>query len=269
MPELPEVENIVRDLAPLVGRRLNGAEAARSRPLRCDPETLVAELPGKRLLALARKGKHVIFEWEGGSKLVVHLGMSGQLLLRGEFTRLVEKHVHLVLHFGHESLVYQDPRKFGFVDFLTPDISVESYLGRLGWDALELAEPVFVSLMKRSRARIKPLLLNQKVVSGLGNIYVDESLFQAGIHPMRRAYRLSEVRLARLSEAVRAVLREAIRRGGSSFRTFLRPDGSPGAFQGFHRVYGRGGEPCYRCGASIRKITLGGRGTSFCPRCQK
>lgn len=285
MPELPEVETIVRCLKSLEGETLHKVEVLSSEILKIPPESFTQNSVHKKIQALTRKGKYIVFLLEDSSKIVFHLGMTGQILLEGPadskeeghapraFRRaysLPDKHTHLILHAGSQRLFYRDVRKFGFVDFiLSGEARGESYFSKLGWDPLDVGEEFLIERVKKRKARIKPLLLSQKVVAGLGNIYVDETLFRAGIHPLRKAAALSQGRLHRLFESMRAVLKEAIHRGGSSIDDYVHPDGSRGAFQKYHRIYGRQGEPCPQCGVEIRKIKLAGRGTTYCPHCQR
>ncbi len=271
MPELPEVENIVRGLQDLLGKTIREVRILSSQILRSPTHFSSAKLSQKRLLAITRKGKHILFHVEDSLKLIVHLGMTGQILR--DFLQemdLPDKHTHMIVDFGREKLYYRDVRKFGFVDcVLLDDASLDRYFKNIGQDPLEVEKGSLVSLLKKRRTRIKPLLLSQNPVAGLGNIYTDETLFEAGIHPKRKASRLSEQRLLRLCDAMRFVLQEAIQKGGSSIDDYVRPDGSKGSFQLSHQVYGREGQPCLKCGSLIKKIKLCGRGTSFCPHCQR
>lgn len=255
MPELPEAETIVRTLAPHVeGRRvlelrLVSARAARG-PL--------PELAGRRIERLGRYGKRVVFEFEGGA-LVFHLGMTGSLLWRhpsGPYTRAI-----LVLEDGW--VCFNDVRQFG-------GLSWHAGSGEdLGPDPLEIPEEEFVSRLRSRRAQVKRLLLDQRFVRGIGNIYADEILFRAGIHPGVAAAALSAGRARRLYRAMVDVLGEAIDCGGSSVSDYVDGEGRPGRFQLRHQVYGRAGEPCRRCGRPVERITIAQRGTHYCPACQR
>lgn len=200
-----------------------------------------------------------------------HLGMTGQLLwTRETFER--DPHTHVVISFENssETLVFRDIRKFGSITLTNgrPD-SLPAGIQLLGPEPFEMKEKDFVRLFKQRTGRIKSLLLNQRLLAGLGNIYADESLHRAGIDPRRRPHRLKRSVLARLHGSVLETLREAIRHGGSSIDDYRHADGGQGKFQNFHRVYGRAGKPCLDCGNSIRRIMLAGRSASFCSQCQK
>ncbi len=255
MPELPEAETIVRTLAPHVeGRRVLGLRLLSPRAAR----RLWPELSGRRIERLRRYGKRVVFELEGGA-LVAHLGMTGSLLWRGAsgpYTRAV-----LLLEEGW--VCFDDVRQFGALDWC------ETPPGDLGPDPLEMSEGEFVARLQSERASLKRLLLEQRFVRGIGNIYADEILFRARIHPDARAAAIGAVRARRLYRAMVAVLREAIECGGSSISNYVDAEGRRGGFQRHHRVYGRAGAPCPRCGRPIRKIRIAQRGTHFCPACQR
>jgi len=268
MPELPEVENIVKALSPLTGKTVTSVRVFHEEVLEISSRTFCRELAGKKLTSLERKGKYILFRFGPEWAMVMHLGMTGQAILDPE--ERPDKHTHVRIDFGDTSFCYRDIRKFGFLDLRRFDPqSLREYFNHIGCDPFQVRKENFISLFKKSDARIKPLLLSQKLVSGLGNIYVDETLFQAGISPRARASRLSRNSLGLYFDVMRGVLKEAIEKGGSSIDDYVRPDGSCGSFQECHQVYGKAGQPCPRCGTSIRKIKMGGRGTSFCPRCQK
>lgn len=272
MPELPEVENIVRALNPLAGKKVLNVQVFHKEVLKVPSFFLCRQLRGKEILSIKRKGKYILFHFEAGWLLIIHLGMTGQLIHQEAQPDSPDKHTHVLIRFegGSEVLYYRDIRKFGFLDLKRLDEKgLEKYFSRVGSDPFQVEKEVLVSLLKKQKTRIKPLLLSQKLVAGLGNIYVDETLFQAGIDPRVRTSRLSRNRLGRFFDAMQGVLTEAIQKGGSSIDDYVRPDGSCGSFQDCHQVYGRAGKPCPRCGTAIKKIKMGGRGTSFCPRCQR
>ncbi|MFB3825554.1 MAG: bifunctional DNA-formamidopyrimidine glycosylase/DNA-(apurinic or apyrimidinic site) lyase [Bryobacteraceae bacterium] len=264
MPELPEVETVRRSLAPRVtGRRIVSAEFPCLRVLRGgDPDRMAAALAGKRIKALERRGKFLLFRIEGGPVLMIHLGMTGKLLMNGERG----KYTHAIVTLDRGVMLYDDPRQFGCVE-LHPDVPVR--VARLGPEPLEIAPEDFAAALRRRSRQIKPLLLDQTFVRGVGNIYADEALFRAGIHPLALASRLSRARALRLHAAVVETLTEAIRAGGSSVSDYVDADGRRGFFQFSHRVYQRTGEPCVNCGRPIRRTLVGQRGTHYCPRCQK
>lgn len=263
MPELPEVETVRRMIAPrITGRVIR--EARYFSPLAAggEPEAMAAALAGRRILGVRRKGKYLVFPLDAGW-MWIHLRMTGRLLIdapRTPWTRAV-----LEFDDGH-ALVFDDPRQFGRLLWSSgpPDD-----VSRLGPDALELDAEEFAKRLRGRRGRVKPLLLNQRILSGLGNIYVDEALHRARIHPLKPADRLGAARLARLHQAVADVLAEAIAAGGSSISDYVDAEGRRGWFQFAHRVYGREGEPCRTCGTAIRRIVVAQRGTHYCPRCQR
>jgi formamidopyrimidine-DNA glycosylase len=272
MPELPEVEVIRRDLVPKVeGRRIARAKLAEGRlTRRCGtPREVEAALTGRRVVRLRRRGKFFLFDLDGDS-LVVRLGMTGQLLWweSGEAFQ-PDRHTHASLVFaGGGILSYRDIRKFGEM-FILPSVAVERDL-RLGVEPLSRAFTTRAfGEMCRASTRIKPLLLNQTKVAGIGNIYADEALFRAGIRPTRRAASLRIAEVQSLRDAIRTVLRAGIRHRGSSIANYRDAGGEPGYFASLHRVYHRHGQPCLDCGTPVRRIILGQRGTHFCPRCQR
>ncbi|HYL81947.1 MAG TPA: bifunctional DNA-formamidopyrimidine glycosylase/DNA-(apurinic or apyrimidinic site) lyase [Candidatus Acidoferrum sp.] len=272
MPELPEVEVIRRDLVPNVeGRRIVRAKLAERRlTRRCGtPRAVEAALGGRSVVRLRRRGKFFLFDLDGDS-LVVRLGMTGQLLWwESEETYHPDRHTHACLVFaGGGILSYRDIRKFGEM-FILPTGAVERELA-LGVEPLSRAFTTqALREICRASTRIKPLLLNQTKIAGIGNIYADEALFRAGIRPMRRAASLRAAEVQRLRDAVRVVLRAGIRHRGSTIANFRDAGGEPGRYTSRHRVYHRHGQPCLACGTPVRRIILGQRGTHFCPNCQR
>ena len=258
MPELPEVETIVRGLAPrLVGRRVLAAECTCARILRGDLRRIV----GGTIRQIYRHGKFIVVGFDKAF-LTIHLGMTGKLLLDGE----PGPHTHAVFTLDRGELLYDDIRQFGRLE---AGRGAAPRLEKLGPDPLSLDTKAFVEMLRRRHSMVKPLLLNQRFLRGMGNIYTDEALFRAGVHPRAAASRLSRARAARLHEAIQDVLLEAIEKGGSSVSDYVDSRGRRGSFQLQHRVYGREGEPCVACGAPIRRIVVAQRGTHFCPRCQR
>jgi formamidopyrimidine-DNA glycosylase len=270
MPELPEVETTRRGLAPfLVGRRVT-ALAIRQPRLRWPiPAALRRHLPGQRIEEVTRRAKYLIVRTEAGSALM-HLGMSGSLrVLRDDLPAGPHDHYDWRLDSG-DVLRYTDPRRFGCLLWQKPG-TVHPLLAGLGPEPLA-AEFDGDHLWRIARGRtapVKALLMDQRVVVGVGNIYAAEALFAAGIRPGRAAGSVSRTRYAHLADAVKRILRYAIERGGTTLRDFLGPDGSPGYFEQELAVYGRGGEPCRVCGTPIRAFVLGQRSTFHCPRCQR
>ncbi len=269
MPELAEVETVARGLKALRGRRLVGVFVHDGRDCLLTPGRL-AWLCGRRLAAVERWGKWLGLRLADGHRrplwLLLHLGMTGRLL-RASAGAPLPPHTHLrfALDTGEE-LRYSDPRRFGAVQVLAGD-ELRQWLARLGPDALTISWTAFRARLQR-RARIKALLLDQRVLAGLGNIYADESLWRAGIHPARPACSLSAAERMRLWRSMRAVLRQAIRYRGTSVADYVDLDGRRGAFQKHLHVYGRAGQPCRRCRTPLVRILLAGRGTVLCPRCQ-
>ena len=263
MPELPEVETVTRSLGPLVGRRIVSAEFRNLRILRGgDPDHLSARLQGRRIGAVKRYGKFIAISLKEGGYLLVHLGMTGRLLLSGP----AGKHTHAIFTFDRGVLLFDDSRQFGCIQFSE---EFPQRVARLGPEPLEVSFDTFASALKRRKTRIKPLLLNQAFLRGLGNIYADEALFRAGIHPLAMACRLRADRARKLHGAIVEVLNEAIEAGGSSVSDYVDAEGRQGFFQFSHRVYQRTGEPCVACGAPIRRILVAQRSSHFCPSCQR
>lgn len=270
MPELPEVEVTRIGLLPhLCGRRVSGI-CVRSPSLRYPlPRDLDARLIGRRLAGIVRRGKYLLFDFEAG-KLLVHLGMSGSLrLVRADLPP--DKHDHVDLRFGDLALRFRDPRRFGAILWLGQDSGTHSLLRKLGVEPLSdgLTAKVLHEAIRARRAAIKQVLMDSHVIVGVGNIYASESLFRAGIHPSTPAYRVSRARCARLVDAVKGTLQDALAAGGSSLRDFVGSDGKPGYFQQQYFVYGRADLPCRVCGAPIRSLRQGQRSTFYCPRCQR
>ncbi len=263
MPELPEVETIVRSVAPrLLGREIREARFYSRLVMRGDAARTAARLRGRRIEAVRRHGKFILVELGGGLTLAIHLGMTGSLLWNAE----PGPHARAVFDLDAGRLVYNDPRQFGRIELCK---SLPERAARLGPDALEAGAEEFAARLASRRGRIKPLLLNQAFLRGLGNIYVDESLFGARIHPLASVERLSSARVRRLHTSIREVLSAAVEAGGSSISDYVDADGHAGSFQVHHNVYGKEGAPCPRCGTPIRRIVVGQRGTHYCPACQR
>jgi formamidopyrimidine-DNA glycosylase len=271
LPELPEVETVVRGLRPHIeGRRI--AAARHSRLCRALPSraALKRGLPRRKLTRLWRRGKYLLADLDDGKALLIHLGMSGQLVLEPLRSR-PRKHMHLALRFAGlpAELRFYDPRRFGRVALGRIDeLAAATGLGRLGLEPLKASTSEIAEALRARDKRLKALILEGGAVAGLGNIYADESLFRAGLHPERVASTLSAAEAARLAAEIRAVLGEAIASGGSTIGDYVRHDGRAGEFQDEHLVYGREGESCPRCGRKIRRLEVAGRGTHICPRCQ-
>jgi len=263
MPELPEVETVVRSMAPLVGRRIVSAEFRCLRVLRGgNPDEMAERVRGSRIQAIRRFGTFILVSLQGGGYLIIHLGMTGRILLGGA----PGKHTHAILTLDRGAMLYDDSRQFGCIQYSE---EVPQRIRALGPEPLEIPFDQFAAALRRRKTRMKALLLNQRFLRGIGNIYADETLFRAGIHPLAVASRLSSRRARALYDAIVAVLTEAIAAGGSSVSDYVNAEGRQGSFQFSHRVYGRTDEPCLVCGAAIRRIAVAQRSSHFCPKCQK
>ena len=267
MPELPEVETVVRTVAPhLAGRRIVQARFDSPFVTPGSRTRLAARLAGRSIESVTRRGKFIQVALDQGM-LTIHLGMTGSLRVAAsaDAPALTGAHTHGVFTLDEGVLLYNDPRQFGRIEW---SAGVPPRVARLGPEPLEISLEEFRKRLKR-RARVKALLLNQAFLAGLGNIYADESLFAAGIHPLAIAARLTSTRAARLHAAIQETLRAAIACGGSSISDYVDANGERGWFQVEHRAYGREGQPCAVCGGPIKKILVAQRGTHFCPRCQR
>ncbi len=267
LPELPEVETIAVGLrAKLPGAVIAGVGLAHAGYVR-DPRGAAQTLVGRSIAEVRRQGKRITIMLHPAGALVCHLGMTGRIHLLPSDAP-VAKHTHLALRLddGSSELRFHDPRRFGGV--WIEDHDDRASLSPLGPDALSLHRSAFLSLLARDR-QIKALLLDQQAVSGLGNIYCDESLFAAGIHPRTKARNIRRSKAILLHAAVGRILRAAIRHKGSTLRDYATIEGGAGRFQSKHLVYAREGDPCVRCGAAIRRIQAGGRSSHICPRCQR
>ena len=287
MPELPEVETVVRTLRPkLVGQVITGIQLRRPDILDPAGTDLAGHLLGHLVISVERRGKRIVITLDDRNRFYVHLGMTGRLTLEAPDAPL-QTHTHLILEIRRASesplkpeaeaggdapgsslrfhVRFRDPRRFGGIWWLGRKISPDD---RMGPEPLSLRTPQLQrQLLKTSRA-IKTALLDQTLIAGLGNIYVDESLFAAGIHPLLPANRLTGPQTARLNRAIKRILRKAINHRGSTLRDYRDANGDAGGFQLQHKVYDRAGKPCRACKTPIVRIVLGGRSTHFCPECQ-
>ncbi|MBI4321969.1 MAG: bifunctional DNA-formamidopyrimidine glycosylase/DNA-(apurinic or apyrimidinic site) lyase [Chloroflexi bacterium] len=271
MPELPEVTTIVNDLEPrVVNRRIVGIDILWPGTIvHPDPEDLQGRLMGQPIVGVRRRAKLIVIDLASGDRLVVHLRMTGRLLLRpaeaepDQFVRVVFR-----LDDGQQ-LRLADARKFGSVKLMA-SAEFEKLSESLGREPLgpDFALERFREMLGGRGARIKPLLLDQTFLAGMGNIYVDEALFESGIHPARRASSLGEAEVARLYQAIRHVLQEGIKDRGTTFISYVDAYGRRGGHQFNLKAYRRAGDPCPRCATAIQRIVVGGRGTYICPRCQ-
>ncbi|HVH89648.1 MAG TPA: bifunctional DNA-formamidopyrimidine glycosylase/DNA-(apurinic or apyrimidinic site) lyase [Terriglobales bacterium] len=274
MPELPEVETIARGL----DKRVRGDVidsvwlGTYPEPLKSNAQEIAAALSGARIGRVRRVGKHIVFDLEPKSspngknsrQWIVHLGMTGRMLVTSSDEE-APKHTHAIasLASGRE-LRFVDPRRFGRLS-----VTTEAAFAGPGTEPLTISADEFANLFRRRKTPIKAALLNQRLLHGVGNIYADESLFRAGIRPRRQAGRLTRAELDKLRSALKEVLKEAIKLGGSSVSDYVDSEGRAGFFQLQHRVYMRTSEPCFVCRTPIKRIVLGGRGTHYCPKCQK
>jgi formamidopyrimidine-DNA glycosylase len=272
MPELPEVETIVRRLQPLLaGQKIQRVQVFHPKILRLSSKVFIDRLTGAIIRKIRRKGKLIVMDLDPGLTLFLHLKMTGQLLFEPD-SSFPDRHTHVIFHLFPSGfqLRYRDIRKFGFFDLEDATTSSQSpLLLNLGPDPFEITPGQLIGMMHSKKKTVKSLLLDQSAISGLGNIYADESLFRAKIHPLTGTGVLSKTRIQILHQTIREVLSQAIREKGSTLRDYRRPDGQPGGFQNFHQVYGRTGKPCPVCGSPIEKIRVAGRGTHLCPFCQK
>ncbi len=279
MPELPEVETIARGLAQnLTGDVIESVWlGSKPEPLKSPPAEIVSTLEQARISGVRRVGKHIVVDLSRGpsrrspvasrqkkqAQWIVHLGMTGRLLIAKPEHEL-PKHTHAILRLrsGRE-LRFVDPRRFGRLAVAQQTFQAP------GAEPLDLGSDLFAGLFRKRKTPIKSALLNQKLLSGVGNIYADESLFRAGVRPRRRAASLTRAELQRLYNALQDVLNEAIAAGGSSVSDYVDSNGDAGFFQFQHRVYGREGEPCLVCRRPIKRIVIAGRSAHYCPKCQK
>jgi formamidopyrimidine-DNA glycosylase len=267
MPELPEVETTVRGLARVLqGKRIARVEARRADLRYAFPKDLGQRLTGARVTSLGRRAKYGLIDTDRGDTMVFHLGMSGSWRIDHA---TLEKHDHLLLETEDgRRLSLNDPRRFGSVDLVATDALQDwPAFKALGPEPFDLDPRDLQQRLRGRSAAIKLLLGDQRIVAGLGNIYVCEALYRAGIHPARAAGSISLERLKRLVAAIREVLGEAIEAGGSTLKDFISPDGELGYFSKSFSVYDREGQPC-ACGGTVRRIVQGGRSTFYCPRCQ-
>lgn len=271
MPELPEVETIVRTLLPMVlGKKICAVQVLN--PGSVDGGENLALLVGGSIVGIRRRGKLLLADVDGVAPLIgfaVHLKMTGRLFVYPQNTSS-GPHTRVILDLDDgQRLFFDDARKFGYVRALS-EIGFRnwSFWNKLGPEPLELPPAAFVNLFTGRRAAMKGLLLDQQILAGVGNIYADESLFRAGIHPRTKAVDLSCAQLEALCGHLKAVLEESIRDCGSSIKDYRTARGDAGAFQNKFRVYGRGGKPCITCGSALASQTIAGRTTIFCPHCQ-
>ena len=281
MPELPEVETIARGLHKrIAGDTIQSVWLGeKPEPLKSRPEEIVGVLEHSRILQVRRIGKHIVFDLERSAgkrhksasqgQWIVHLGMTGRMQVTEPEVEIA-RHTHAIVKLASGREVrFVDPRRFGRLAVASHGADLRGGFKAPGDEPLESQAERFVELFRGRKTPIKSALLNQKLLSGVGNIYADESLFRAGIRPRRRAASLTKDQLRKLHSAVQVVLREAIALGGSSVSDYVDADGEEGFFQLQHRVYGREGEPCLVCHTPIKRVVIAGRSSHYCPHCQK
>jgi formamidopyrimidine-DNA glycosylase len=272
VPELPEVETIRVSLDPVVvGRTVECIELRAARLRHPLDATLRAAIVGRRIVATSRRGKYLLLELDNDLAWFFHMGMSGRLRFEAGGPVVPAVHDHVLASFaGGGTLVFHDPRRFGLC--IVDDPHTSKLVAAMGPEPLDVAafDPAYLSSFRRSTVRtIKDVLMDQRVVAGLGNIYVNEILFRAGIRPRRRMSRVTDAESARIVEATRHVIADAIEHRGSTISDFLDGAGRRGSYQGSHCVYDREGKPCPRCSAPIKQVVVGQRSSFYCPACQR
>ncbi len=275
MPELPEVESVGRALAAdLTGRRLTALRVRWGGLCEPSPRAVHAALVGRTLTGVHRHGKYLIARFTGDDAavdtgdtafLMIHLRMTGQFLAQPDY--VPDRHVHVTFDFDGHLVHFRDVRKFGRLT-LVEHATSPAALAHVGPDMLTVRTAEWLAAVRGRAAPFKSVLLDQGVAAGLGNIYADEALFLAGVHPLARPRDLEEAELREVLRRAKQVLRLAVRHGGTTFLDFRNFHGQPGNFRRKLRVYGRGGEPCRDCGAPIERLVIGGRSSCWCPRCQ-
>jgi len=268
MPELPEVQTVVTTLQSLAGQRIAQVRLFREDIVTPSTANLPEILQRQTIRSIHRRAKRIVFTLDNSQVLFIHLGMTGRLTLEPPERPLLP-HTHLVLNFdsqsGADELRFRDPRRFGGIYILSAGDSPDSNLGP---EPLSIRPAQLAERLESTHRPIKAALLDQRFIAGLGNIYVDESLHRAGVHPKTFTDRLNTAQISRLTQSIKQVLRKAIASRGSSLRDYVDANGNAGAFQKLHKVYDREGEPCAVCRTPIKRIVLAGRSTHFCPKCQ-
>lgn len=265
MPELPEVETVVRTLRPrLVGQTIRRVTLARTDILTPSDFDLATHLVGRTVESIDRRGKRIIITLDTTDRFYIHLGMTGQLTADPP-TAPLKTHTHLILDTPAGQIRFRDPRRFGGIWWLGRDAAPDD---RMGPEPLGIRPSQLATRLAKTKRAIKSALLDQQLIAGLGNIYVDEALFAAAIHPLTLASDVSLDQVKRLTRAIKLTLRTAIRHRGSTLRDYMDAEGNGGGFQDRHKVYDRAGKPCRTCKTPIERIVLGGRSTHFCPKCQ-
>jgi formamidopyrimidine-DNA glycosylase len=273
MPELPEVETVVRDLRPLlVGRRIAAVRAGKQRLRRAWADDWNEVVTGRRVRGVSRRGKWIVAELDSGHMLVFHLGMTGQLRV-WRAADPTEAHTHLVfpLDRGRDELRFRDVRRFGSATLFGDAAAWNAFIeeGKLGPEPFDLSASYWRETLAKTHRPLKAVLLDQRVVAGVGNIYADETLFAARLDPRRRGHDLTRAEADRLQKAIARVLTLAIEARGSTIRDYVGGSGLRGGYQERFFVYGRTAESCRKCGRAVERIRLAGRSTHYCPKCQQ
>lgn len=265
MPELPEVQTIATALTPrLVNRRIEAIPHLRSDMLQPQDSQFIRSVVGRQIIDLRRRAKRIVFQIDNSERFYIHLGMTGHLSVQPPAATIL-KHTHLIIDLdNHQQLRFVDPRRFGAIVWMGMNDHTD-----LGPEPLTLRPERLRAILLRTNRAIKTALLDQTLIAGIGNIYADEALFYAKIHPLNPACSLSVSQIQTLNRSIKLVLRRAISAGGSTIRDYVNADGDRGTFQMMHRVYERTDERCYLCKSVIVCIRVGGRSTHFCPKCQK
>ena len=272
MPELPEVETVRRGLEKLIlGKKISSVEIRYPKMIKTDLDQFQKEVPGQEIQSMGRRGKYLLF-YLTDKVLISHLRMEGKYFYYpGQVPE--RKHAHIFIQFEDGgTLVYEDVRKFGTMELLAPELLDAYFVSKkLGPEPTkeDFDLEIFIGALKKFKKPIKSHLLDQTLVAGLGNIYVDEVLWRAKVHPSRTSKSLSAQEARKVHDQTIEVLGQAVEKGGSTIRTYTNAFGEDGTMQDFHQVYDKAGQACSRCGSIIEKIQLGGRGTHFCPKCQR
>jgi len=272
MPEMPEVETVVRGLQRVIPGKTIQSVYINSPKIELDNQPGWLDiLKGKQFLAVRRRGKNILIDLSGGYTLWVHLKMTGHLYYFPKSSE-IGKHDLMIFTLKNDNfaLRFNDYRRFGRIRlFKTDEILQQKGLVELGPEPLEISKQGFISLFKNKQRMIKPALLDQTFIAGLGNIYADETLYLSRIHPRKMTNRISTAKLEALYDNMRRTLKKAVRLMGTSFDSYAGVDGEPGGYQSYLLAYGREGEPCRRCGTKIKREKIGSRSAHFCPRCQR
>ena len=272
MPELPEVETVRRGLEKLILRKkIASLDIRYPKMIKTDLDQFQKELPSQEIQSMGRRGKYLLF-YLTDKVLISHLRMEGKYFYYPDQVP-ERKHAHVLIHFEDGgTLVYEDVRKFGTMELLAPELLDAYFVSKkLGPEPTEedFDLEIFIGALKKSKKPIKSHLLDQTLVTGLGNIYVDEVLWRAKVHPASLSQSLTRAEATAIHNQTISVLGQAVEKGGSTIRTYTNAFGEDGTMQDFHQVYDKAGQACSRCGSIIEKIQLGGRGTHFCPKCQR